>query len=213
MSGARRGLFLDLDGTLADSLPALRRVYDDFLAQSGHSGSDAEFNSLNGPPLADIVARLVKAHGLGGAPEDWLARYRDILASAHAAAPPRAGAITMLERARTLGWMIAVVTSAPHDVARAWLRGAGLAALIDHVVGGDEVKRGKPDPEPYRLALSRVGCDAAVSLAVEDSITGAQAALGAGLPTWLLGTEAQSLRGNALYRGRLVDFDSLATRL
>jgi len=59
--------------------------------------------------------------------------------------------------------------------------------LVDIIVGGDNVERGKPDPEPYLKALQRTGCDALASLAVEDSLTGARSAIAARIPTLLLG--------------------------
>jgi beta-phosphoglucomutase-like phosphatase (HAD superfamily) len=43
-----RGMFLDMDGTLADSVSVLRRVYFRFLEKSGCVGSDTEFDALNG---------------------------------------------------------------------------------------------------------------------------------------------------------------------
>jgi beta-phosphoglucomutase-like phosphatase (HAD superfamily) len=47
----RSGLFIDLDGTLADSLGVLRRVYFLFLREFDQEGSDAEFDRLNGPKI------------------------------------------------------------------------------------------------------------------------------------------------------------------
>jgi phosphoglycolate phosphatase-like HAD superfamily hydrolase len=41
---SRRGLFVDLDGTLADSLGLLRKVYFRFMEKFGRKGSDSEFN-------------------------------------------------------------------------------------------------------------------------------------------------------------------------
>ncbi|PWR25129.1 HAD family hydrolase [Zavarzinia aquatilis] len=177
------GLLLDLDGTLADSLAALRAVYDDFLASFGIAGSDEGFAALNGPPLAEVVARLRVRHGLPGTPAELLALYRRLVDAAHGVAPPAAGAEALLRQARAGGWRIAVVTSSPRAAALGWLARQGLAPLVDAVVGGDEVAAGKPAPLPYRLGLERLGCAAAQSLAVEDSRQGATAATGAGIET------------------------------
>jgi beta-phosphoglucomutase-like phosphatase (HAD superfamily) len=49
------------------------------------------------------------------------------------------------------------------------------------VVGGDNVVLGKPEPEPYRIALARSGCARELSIAVEDSPVGAKSALAAGI--------------------------------
>src|SRR5690606_20184722 len=90
----------------------------------------------------------------------------------------------LLAHARESGLKIAVVTSSPRLFAQRWLAFAGLADMIDDVVGGDEVTAGKPAAEPYIRALKRLNCSAALSHAVEDSRFGATAAVAAGLRTW-----------------------------
>jgi HAD superfamily hydrolase (TIGR01509 family) len=205
-----RGLFLDFDGTLVDSLSALRAVYHTFLAGYGRPGSDAEFHRLNGPPLPAIIDTLRQTHGLTEPADILLARYHALIVQAFATVAPVPGARTLLERARRHGWAVAIVTSNRHALTTAWLDTAGLAGLVTTVVGGDQVARGKPDPEPYRLALARTGCTAAASLAVEDSGQGLVAALGAGLPTWLVGPAAPGpAAASPLFRGRLATLDAL----
>jgi HAD superfamily hydrolase (TIGR01509 family) len=183
---AGRGLFLDLDGTLADSLTALKDVYHSFLSGFGATGDETEFQRLNGPPLARIIELLKQAHGLPGEPAELLERYSGMLRHAHQSTQPAAGALELLAHARTTGWKVAVVTSSPRLSATKWLELGGLSDKVDAVVGGDDVVAGKPAAEPYRLALSRLNCSAALSHAVEDSRIGAMSAVAAGLNTWAL---------------------------
>jgi beta-phosphoglucomutase-like phosphatase (HAD superfamily) len=49
-------------------------------------------------------------------------------------------------------------------------------------VCGDEVPRGKPAPDPYRQAAALLGLEPMHCLAIEDSVTGAASAEGAGCP-------------------------------
>lgn len=181
--GTGKGLLLDLDGTLADSLDALKATYFSFLEGYGAKGNDAEFTALNGVPLVTIIDRLKAKHDLADATDALLARYAKLIEVAHRSAKPAAGAATVLEISRARGWRVAVVTSTPHWLAMNWIARAGLRTLIDAVVGGDDVSSGKPSPEPYILALTRLDGVAARSLAVEDSPLGAQAAVAAGIPT------------------------------
>lgn len=203
---ARRGLFLDLDGTLADTLGVLRQAYRDFLARFGAAGSEREFESLNGPPIPEIVARLQTVHRLPGTVTELTALYRSLMEEAHDVAAPHEGAAELVNAAHERRWVVAVVTSNPHAATHAWLTRVGLADEVAVVVGGDEVARGKPDPEPYRIALARSRCAAAASLAIEDGVQGALAAIGAGIPTWQIGAEAAAeLVGQPLFRGTLSD--------
>lgn len=179
-----RGLFLDLDGTLADSLGVMRGVYGRFLAERSRPASDTEFSSLNGPPLAEVVRRLAATHSLVEPLGDLLAAYRRLIVDAYDAVRPMPGAAEIVETARRHGWIVGVVTSNGRDIVGRWLAHAGLAAGVDVLVAGEDVVHGKPAPDPYRLAVKRGECRVSSSIAVEDSPQGAQAAVAAGLRTF-----------------------------
>lgn len=188
--GQARGLFIDLDGTLADSVAALKSVYFSFLSEFGVQGTEEEFQMLNGPPLRQIVEWLKKNHQLPEAVEELTAQYVARVRHAHEKAVPATGGQSVLRLARERGWKTAVVTSSPRAVALEWLKRADLLELVDVVVAGDEVARGKPAPDPYLRALARTNCAAASSIAVEDSPAGAAAAVAAGLGTLVIGRVA-----------------------
>jgi len=206
----RRGLLLDLDGTLADSLPVLYAVYCRFLMTLGHTGHEAEFQRLNGPPLPEIVADLQATYDLPGRVDDLHALYQELLDDAHAHTPPAAGARSVLTRARSRGWVIAIATSATHAAAQRWIQRNRFDEFVAAVVGGDDVSRWKPDPEAYQTALLLIGSVAGVSLAVEDSEHGALAALGAGIPTVVVGLDVPEIvTASPLYRGNLAELSLL----
>ena len=186
MADRLKGLFLDLDGTLADSLPVMRIAYTAFLNRFGKAGNDAEFDSLNGPPLEHIVAALAETHQLSLPNNELIAVYRNMIWVAYEDVKPHAGAEELLETAKALGHKTCVVTSNFGDLTWAWLRRAGLNEMVDAVVAGDEVKQGKPHPQPYLMALAKTACLAEESLAVEDSDMGARASTAAGIQTLFL---------------------------
>jgi sugar-phosphatase len=148
--------------------------------------SDAEFDRLKGPPLVEVVSRLRVSHRLSASRIDLERLYAELVdeAYAHVALMPHAAEV--LAAAKRADWIVGVVTSNGMKRTRAWLERARLSPYVDLVISGDDVSRGKPDPEPYHLALERAGADPALSIAVEDSLQGAAAARGAGLSTFLL---------------------------
>jgi len=210
----RRALLLDLDGTLCDSLEGLRGAYRAFLSRFGVAGNEAEFAGLNGPPLRVIVERLIETHSIEGEAEALHADYLALVAQAHMDAPPAEGASQALVEARAKGWSTAVVTSASRADAEAWLDRTGLRTLVDTVVGGDCVARGKPGPDPYLEAARRLGCAPEDCVAVEDSAQGAAAALAAGTPTLLLGDHAApAVLTHRLLLGRIARLADIAAYL
>ena len=75
----------------------------------------------------------------------------------------------------------AVATSTRRDRAEAQLTQQGLLARFAMLVGGNEVERGKPEPDIFLLAASRLAVAAADCVVLEDSEPGVRAALAAGM--------------------------------
>ncbi len=91
------------------------------------------------------------------------------------------GATHLLTQLSATGKQLAVVTNAPRAVVTEILRRLHLDAFFKVVVCIDDVANGKPDPEPYRTALLRLGVDPSRAIAVEDTLTGRRSAEAAGL--------------------------------
>ena len=191
----RRGLFLDLDGTLADSLGVLRQVYFRFLRQFDQVGSNAEFDRLNGPKLGEIVEALQTEYHLPGRLHDLLVIYNRLVDAAYEKVLPQPGSRELMEAAANKGWILTLVTSNLGSRTRAWVNRVGFNSLLRFTVSGEEVKRGKPWPDIYELALARSGCVVGESIALEDSLLGARAARAAGLRTFLITPDPESLEG------------------
>jgi HAD superfamily hydrolase (TIGR01509 family) len=185
---AVRGLFLDLDGTLADSMPVLARVYFRFLEGRDRVGNQRQFEELAGLPLTETVARLKKLYRLPDPLPEMLADYYELVDQVYqTAAQPAPGAQDLLAAASRLGVAVVVVTSARGEVARGFLHNHGLWHLVRAVVGAEATRRGKPHPDPYQKALEVTDLSPNQALAVEDTALGASAALAAGIPTHVIG--------------------------
>jgi len=177
----QRGLYLALDGVLAESQAAMQRAFADFAEQFGHQVSAGDFASLSGPPVPILVATLKRCWALPQKLDELIHAYNGRIDSAFLEIPATPGAAATLEAAFGRGFKVGVVTSNASARARLWLARQGLMKFVDVVVGGDDVCLGKPDPEPYLMALARSRCLRQYSIAVEDSPQGARSALAAGL--------------------------------
>ena len=97
--------------------------------------------------------------------------------------PWRPGACELLIEVRAAGIATALVTTTPRRIATIVLDriAAGLGASpFDVTVCGDEVPARKPDPAPYRQAMTALGVEPGSSLVVEDSSVGVTAGLASG---------------------------------
>ncbi len=188
----RRGIFFDLEGTLVDSHDVMRQVFGNFAAAFGHDATDAEFAAIDGTPAAILIAKLKQNWALPQKLDDLIHFYNSLVDAALLDVPPAPGAMPVLEAAFRHGWKIGVVTSNKAARSRTWLARRGLAPFVDVVVGGDDICLGKPEPEPYLMALARSGCGREASIAVESSLQGARSALAAGLRTFGFAPEGRA---------------------
>jgi HAD superfamily hydrolase (TIGR01509 family) len=93
----------------------------------------------------------------------------------------KAGLIELLDFLRNVKMRLAVVTSTATVVAEHKLSQVGVMHYFEFIVGGDVVTRGKPAPDPYLLAATRLGMDVSHCLALEDSDNGVRSALAANM--------------------------------
>ena len=80
----------------------------------------------------------------------------------------------------TAGWRQAIGSSAPLANVTLLLDVLGLTGLLDAIVTGDDITRGKPDPQGFLLAFQRLGVPPARGFVLEDAVAGVQAGKAAG---------------------------------
>ncbi len=93
---------------------------------------------------------------------------------------PINGALEFLQMLRRSGEKIALATSAPRQNVDAFLDAFKLVGAFDAEVCGDDVTKGKPDPEVFLKAASGLGEDPSHCVVFEDSLPGVTAAKAAG---------------------------------
>jgi beta-phosphoglucomutase len=188
----RRCVALDFDGTLVDSLPALRRAYGVFLGQFGIEGTDEEFRRLNGPNMSTIVALLKDWHDLPAPHDVLLSQYYQLVERVYRTDVRGAeGADELLRWLPAAGYARALVTSSPRSAVAPVLDRLKWCACFEVTAYGDEVPCAKPDPAVYHLACERGGWAPRECVAVEDAPAGVEAAVACGLAVIGLGLPDQ----------------------
>jgi len=151
-----KGVFFDLDGTLADTVDLILMSFRHTMrTHLGETPPDHRFLESIGKPLPVQLrefARSDEEH------EDMRQTYVRFQRGVHDdMVRPFPGAAEVLEELRRRGVALAVVTSKASGVARRTMEVCGLWGRVDVVIGGDQVARGKPDPEPVTMALRALG--------------------------------------------------------
>ena len=176
---ALQALLFDLDGTLVDTREANYLAYRDAFAESGHELTAETFETTWGRDSRDFIPDLLP--GIAPAAVDAIRSAKSRLYGEQMHRTVGNDALIAFLRLLAPVLPTALVSTAQSRNGRELLDAPDLTSLFDVIVWGDEVERSKPDPEGYLRALELLGADPAHSLAFEDSETGRQAALAAGL--------------------------------
>lgn len=120
--------------------------------------------------------------------------------------PLRPGIHRIMREINALALTLGVCTTSNERAANAVTRTVLADVRFDFVLAGDVVKRKKPDPEIYRMAIDRAGCRPEQCVVIEDSHIGVTAAKAAG--TRVVATTNPYTAGEDLSAADLV-FDCL----
>lgn len=169
---------LDLDGTIADTIPLILASYRHaFEAVVGQVPPEAELRSWIGQPLI----RTFRA--------GWPAQADELFATyvawnrAHTAELIRRyeGVTEVLADLAAAGVRVAVATSKMRDIAATCTELIGAAPYLSALVGLEDTSEHKPDPAPLLEALARVGGTPAGATYVGDAVVDVLAAQAAGM--------------------------------
>jgi len=172
-------LLFDLDGTLIDSESAHKSAEAETFRSLGFNFSEADLFRFTGVPYAAMLKQIAPALGL----QTFLDAHRErLLGLVGTKIVPFYDVDECLAKLGSTSSMI--VTSSPRWYVEAVLKAfPAFVNAFPTYVCADDVSSGKPDPEPYLVAMSRLGVDASTCVAVEDSPNGIASAKSAGCYT------------------------------
>ena len=171
-------VLFDLDGTVIDSgaiiLASMRHAArevlgvevpdEELMAAVGGPGLEAQMQALS-PDRADELVTVYRAHN---------EPLHDELACC-------AGMDEVLVQLKDEGRRLGIVTAKRRQTVELAFARIPIEHLFETVVGGDETKQHKPDPEPLLLALERLGAAPDEAVYVGDAPFDVKAAKAAGL--------------------------------
>jgi HAD superfamily hydrolase (TIGR01509 family) len=175
-----RAVLFDMDGLLVDSERLWLETETEVMAWLGGTWTPENQHDLIGGPLERTVAYMLELAGPIASPEEVGERLLDGMGRRlKADVPLMPGAGALLDEVRAAGLPSALVSSTCRGLMDLALDGIGRDRFTV-TVAGDEVARGKPDPEPYLAAARMLGVDPRHCAALEDSPNGARSASAAG---------------------------------
>lgn len=194
-SSALQALFFDFDGTLVNSEPLHCQMWQQVLAEYGVELTEQQYKThYAGVPTAlnaeDMVTRftLPVAHSVLSAAKKALTRT----VVAEQGFPLMPGAREILAHFAANNLTLAIVTGAALNNVEETLRAHAMGHYFSLIVSGEDIRRNKPAPDCYLLAMEKMGITPQQCLALEDTEAGVKAAAAAGVPCLAIPTSMSS---------------------
>lgn len=176
-------VIFDMDGVLVDSYQAHWESWHFMADELGRGLTEEQFVRTFGRTSREIIAEHWGANSLTDEEIAEFDRrkeglYRELVANSF---PAMDGARELILALHEAGFGLAIGSSGPPANVALAVERLGAQKLFHTLVTGKDVKRGKPDPEVFLTAASRLGVPPARCAVVEDAPVGIAAANAAGM--------------------------------
>jgi HAD superfamily hydrolase (TIGR01509 family) len=177
-----KAFIFDLDGVIVLSEPLGLRAWRKWLAPYGKTLSDVAYDNLIGIEARAAAEWVIQHTGVPARVEQALRARPGLLASVvDGSLQPRPGIFELLEVLQARRLALGVASNSFGEYVRRVLAVMGLQQAFACVCTREDVQRGKPAPDLYLAAVRCLGLPPGECVAVEDSPTGLEAAVAAGM--------------------------------
>lgn len=188
-------LIFDLDGVLIDSSPCHRAAYQKLWDKLGIHGP--EYDTIAGKRTVEVVSAITQSLEPTKAEiKEWVV-FKQKMARREMEHNLKvcSGAVEVITKLHADGWRMSVATGASRASALLALSSMSITSCFDFIVTADEVTQGKPDPMVFNEVLRKSEVPAEKTLILEDSQSGVEAAIAAGIRVCTVHTGVHSDAG------------------
>ena len=173
-----RGFIFDLDGTLADTMPAHFVAWTSIAGRYGLDFPEDEFYATGGTPTVTLAAMLAKRAGIDVDPvriaREKEQAFVDSLSTPGIIQP--IAPVVEIARARMAEGVLAIASGGTRALVDRTLGLIGIGDWFKVVLSSEDTKRHKPEPDVFLEAARRLGAEPMDCTVYEDTDIGLEAA-------------------------------------
>lgn len=194
-------VLFDMDGVLFDSMPYHAKAWSQVMTNAGFLFTPEDVYMNEGRTGADTInTASIQQFGVKATQEqiDALCQEKCEIFSTYPPTPRMPAALELVQKVKACGLTPMIVTGSgtPTLLDRIQSNFPGLF-MEEHIVTSFNVKRGKPNPDPYLLALEKGGFKPHEAIVVENAPLGVTAGVAARLFT--VAANTGPLKDDVLY--------------
>ncbi len=189
-----KAYIFDMDGVIANSEPVHVRTEKEVFRKHGLETTDEELASYTGVTPEFFFQDMIRKHNLDTTFDEIFEEKDKLLFDlCEKHLEPVPGVIDLIKKLKAEGRKLAVASSSHHNFINFVLTRFGIKDLFDVIVSGQDVENGKPAPDIFLLAASRLGIKPRDCTVIEDAEHGVHAANAAGMTSIGYDTGKQDL--------------------
>ncbi len=179
-----KAVFFDLDGSLVDSMWIWGSIDDDYLSEFGIERPSDLQSDIEGMSVVETALYFKERFDISESVEEIIGIWNDMALEKYTNEVfVKEGGLEFLEYCITRKIRLGVCSSNSRKLLDTVLKKRGIYDYFDVIISGEDVNRGKPDPECYLKAAELVNVDPHNCLVFEDLLRGIEAGRAAGMVT------------------------------
>ena len=177
-----RAVIFDMDGVIAETEYVHIEAEKQTMLKYGIRISEDDLHEYTGTTAKLMFTKLIRKYDLNTTFEEMFRVKEKILFKLlEEGVQPTKGVVDLLLELRKRKVKLAVASSSHRKMIEYVLKKLEITDFLDSVVGAEDIKRSKPDPEIFQISAKRLKVKAEECLVVEDSKLGVEAAKRAGM--------------------------------
>lgn len=178
-----KAIIFDMDGLMIDSERVTFECYQERLKDMNLTMDEEFYKTLLGKPIKGIYQRFYDVYGNDFPIENVIQDVHKLMAERFETegVPVKKGLVELLHYLKDNNYKTIVATSSNRDRVDKILAQAKITEFFDDSICGDEVTKGKPNPEVFLKSCQKLGVNVDEAIVLEDSEAGIQASYDANI--------------------------------
>ena len=176
-------VIFDMDGVIFDSERLCLECWEQLAQEHGFVGMQKAFLKCTGTTVEE-TRRIMLEHFGEAFDYDGFARQASVLfhkIEEEQGLPMKPGVVELLEMLQKENIPVGLASSTRLQTVERQLKAAGIYDFFQVVIGGDQLKKSKPEPDIYLMACKEMKVSPENAYAIEDSFNGIRSACAAGM--------------------------------
>ena len=178
-----KAIIFDMDGLMIDIERVTFECYQERLKDMNLTMDEEFYKTLLGKPIKGIYQRFYDVYGNDFPIQNVIQDVHQLMAERFETegVPVKKGLVELLHYLKDNNYKTIVATSSNRDRVDKILAQAKITEFFDDSICGDEVTKGKPNPEVFLKSCQKLGVNVDEAIVLEDSEAGIQASYDANI--------------------------------